>query len=135
VVFNYLVHNGDAHLKNFSLIRNEQTGEYNLSPAYDLLNTRLHLPNESPTALDLFKDGFETESYRINGYYAHDDFIAFAQKLGLVESRTQRFLKSIISKRDDIFSLINCSLLPDDCKQLYRVHFDDRLRACSYSHS
>ena len=37
VVFNYLVHNGDAHLKNFSLIRNEECGDYTLSPAYDLL--------------------------------------------------------------------------------------------------
>src|SRR5262249_29404083 len=31
VVFNYFVNNGDAHTKNFSLIRNEQTGEYNLT--------------------------------------------------------------------------------------------------------
>jgi serine/threonine-protein kinase HipA len=133
VVFHYLFHNGDAHLKNFSLIRNEQTGEYNLSPAYDLLNTRLHLPHESPMALELFKDGFATESYRIKSFYAYDDFIAFARKLGLVEARAQRFLKSIASKRDDAFSLIDRALLPDDCKQLYRAHLEDRIRACSDS--
>ena len=37
VVFNYLVNNGDAHVKNFALIRSEDTGEYRFPPAYDLL--------------------------------------------------------------------------------------------------
>src|SRR6202030_3091681 len=87
VTFNYLVNNGDSHVKNFSLIRNEQTGEYNLTPAYDLLNTRLHLPDESRTALELFKDDFETESYKANGYYAYDDFVVLAQSLRRVEIR------------------------------------------------
>ena len=41
VVFNYIYANGDAHLKNFSLILNGQ--DYRLAPAYDLLNTSLHV--------------------------------------------------------------------------------------------
>ncbi|MGM9844439.1 MAG: HipA domain-containing protein, partial [Muribaculaceae bacterium] len=35
VVFNYIYGNGDAHLKNFSLIKEGQ--DYRLSPAYDLM--------------------------------------------------------------------------------------------------
>jgi serine/threonine-protein kinase HipA len=135
VVFNYLVNNGDAHVKNFSLIRSEQTGEYNLSPAYDLLNTRLHLPNESQTALELFKDGFGTESYKANAFYAYDDFVAFAQKLGLVESRYRRVLEEVITTQEAVFALIECSMLPEECKQLYKEHVDDRIRAFSYSFS
>jgi serine/threonine-protein kinase HipA len=135
VAFNYVVHNGDAHIKNFSLIRNEQTGEYNLTPAYDLLNTRLHAPNESATALALFKEGFETQSYKINAYYAYDDFIAFAQRLGLVESRYKRILSTFVSKKEALFSLIDRSALPDECKDLYRAHVEDRVRALSYSYS
>jgi serine/threonine-protein kinase HipA len=38
VIFCYLTGNADMHLKNFSLIENP-LGEYELSPAYDLLNT------------------------------------------------------------------------------------------------
>ncbi len=135
VVFNYLVHNGDAHIKNFSLIRNEQTGEYNLTPAYDLLNTRLHAPSEYATALPLFKEGFETPSYKINAYYAYDDFIAFAQRLNLVKSRYKRILSKFMSSSDAIFSLINGSALPTECKDLYRGHVEDRVRALSYSYS
>lgn len=133
VVFNYLVNNGDAHVKNFSLLRNEQTGEYHLAPAYDLLNTRLHVPDEPRTALELFKDGFETESFKINGYYAYDDFVAFAHKLGLMETRFRRILNSFVSKKDAVFSLIEGSRLPDDCKQLYKDHVQDRITALAYS--
>jgi serine/threonine-protein kinase HipA len=135
VVFNYLVNNGDAHLKNFSLIRNEQTGEYNLTPAYDLLNTRLHVPNETRTALKLFKGDFETESHKANAFYAYDDFVVFAQRLQLVEKRYKRILQQFIDEQDAVFSLIECSMLPDDCKQLYKDHVKDRRQALSYSHA
>ncbi len=135
VVFNYLVNNGDAHVKNFSLIRNEETGEYNLTPAYDLLNTRLHLPNETRTALDLFKDDFETESYKANAFYAYDDFVVFAQRLGLVEIRYRRILEKFIAAQEAVFALIDCSMLPEECKQLYKEHVIDMGQALSYSFS
>lgn len=133
VAFNYLVHNGDAHAKNFSLIRSEQTGEYNLTPAYDLLNTRLHVPDESRTALELFKDGFETQSYQDNAFYAYDDFAAFARKLGLVESRSKRILEAFISKQEAVVSLIEGSTLSGECKELYQAHVRDSVRAFSDS--
>lgn len=51
-VFNFLTGNEDMHLKNFSLIRRE--GKVELSPAYDLLNTTIALPNVSEeTALPI----------------------------------------------------------------------------------
>lgn len=135
VVFNYLVHNGDAHVKNFSLIRSEDTEEYRLTPAYDLLNTRLHLPTETRAALDLFKDDFTTESYKANAFYAYDDFAVFAQKLGLVETRYKRILKSFVDRKESVFERIDRSILPDDCKQLYKEHVQDSVRALSYSYA
>ncbi|MEO0414853.1 MAG: HipA domain-containing protein, partial [Verrucomicrobiota bacterium] len=62
IVFNYLVGNGDAHLKNFS-ITPTSLGDFVLSPAYDLLNTSLHLPADSRMALDLFADDYESEAF------------------------------------------------------------------------
>jgi serine/threonine-protein kinase HipA len=132
VVLNYLVHNGDAHLKNFSLIRNELGGDYTLAPAYDLLNTRLHVPHESRTALSLFKGDFETESYRINGFYAYDDFQELAHRLGLHPVRFQRFMHTAVGKAPEIFSLIDRSLLTGERKQLYKDHVSDSIRALSY---
>jgi serine/threonine-protein kinase HipA len=46
IVFNYLFSNGDAHLKNFSL-QQTQSGDYLLSPAYDLINTSMHISSDS----------------------------------------------------------------------------------------
>jgi serine/threonine-protein kinase HipA len=135
VVFNYLMNNGDAHLKNFSLIRNEQTGEYNLTPAYDLLNTHLHVPNESRMALELFKDDYETDNFKANAYYAYDDFVAFARRLGLVERRYRRTLQNCIDQREAVFALIDCSMLADKCKRLYKEHVQDRINAFSHSHT
>lgn len=45
VLFSYLTGNVDMHLKNFSLLENEQ-GEYAFSPAYDLLNTAILMPED-----------------------------------------------------------------------------------------
>ena len=135
VVFNYLVHNGDAHIKNFSLLRNDNSGDYILTPAYDLLNTRLHVPSESRTALPLFRDDFETESHRINGFYAYDDFLELAKRLELHPGRFERFMHTIVSKESEIFSLIDRSELTEQCRQQYKDHVSDSIRALSYSYS
>ena len=42
LMFNYLFSNGDAHFKNFSLLETSM-GDFRLSPAYDLLNSRIHI--------------------------------------------------------------------------------------------
>lgn len=42
ILFNYLFSNGDAHFKNFSLVETA-LGDYKLSPAYDLLNSCIHI--------------------------------------------------------------------------------------------
>ena len=42
LLFNYLFSNGDAHLKNFSILETA-LGDFRLSPAYDLLNSRIHI--------------------------------------------------------------------------------------------
>lgn len=59
VVFNFITLNDDAHLKNFSLINKDE--EYRLSPAYDLINTSLHLVEPRIFALDkgLFREGMK----------------------------------------------------------------------------
>ena len=45
LLFNYLFSNGDAHIKNFSLLETP-LGDYRLSPSYDLLNSRIHIDDK-----------------------------------------------------------------------------------------
>lgn len=110
-------------------------GDYTLTPAYDLLNTRLHMPNESRTALLLLKGDFETESHRINGFYAYDDFQELANRLGLHQNRFQRFMHTTVGKEPEILSLIDRSVLTEQSRKLYKNHVSDSLRALSYSYA
>jgi len=135
VVFNYLINNGDAHIKNFSLIRNDEYGDYTLTPAYDLLNTRLHVPDEARTALELFKDDFKTDSYEANAFYAFDDFRELAMRLGLREKRFGRIMQAFIDNENAVGSLVDRSALSEECKQIYKSHVHDSIKALSYSYA
>ena len=52
VVLNFLIGNGDAHFKNFSVLYREQDGT-RLSPAYDIVCSKLVIPGEEDCALTL----------------------------------------------------------------------------------
>jgi len=133
IVFNYLIHNGDAHLKNFSVLRDGANDFYRLSPAYDLMNTRLHVSEESDTALDLFKDDFSTESHDANAYYAKDDFLSLGLRMGMIRERVLEVLNFSESRVEDVVSLINRSYLSADTRELYVTHIRDRVKRLQYS--
>ena len=54
-----------------------------------MINTRIHIPSDSFFAQrdGLFSEGYETESFGVNGFYAYDDFYEFGAKVGLMERR------------------------------------------------
>ena len=131
VLFNYLVGNGDAHLKNFSVLQ-RSTQDYGLSPAYDLLSSSLHLPNESRTALEFFK-AYETKSFEANGFYAYDDFMALAKFLEIPEKMAEKVIKDFLSKEKTTLELLENSFLNDEAKERYKKLFLDRIKALSYS--
>ena len=135
-LFNYLFQNGDAHLKNFSVYRTEY-GDYILTPAYDLMNTKVHIPTDTDLALTngLFKDDFETESYKLNGYYAYDDFLEFGKRIGVAETRTQKIIESFADSQKQVEALIQKSFLIDEIKQKYSALFKDKFNAITYSYS
>jgi serine/threonine-protein kinase HipA len=126
VVFNYVISNGDAHLKNFSLIRDEK-GEYQLTPAYDLMSTVLHTPSESDTALSLYVGDMNSAFYQKYGYYGKPNFIEFAKKLGIVEIRAERILSEFINKKELAIELINQSFLTEVVKQKYITNYIEKI--------
>jgi serine/threonine-protein kinase HipA len=133
VLFNYLFSNGDAHLKNFSLIETSY-GDYILSPAYDLICTRLHVDDSYFALKDgLFSGVFETESFQVNGFYAYDDFYAFAQRIGLQEKRAVRILDIYQQDHPATHRLIEGSFLQIEVKEEYRKYYLDRLKMLGYS--
>jgi serine/threonine-protein kinase HipA len=126
VVFNYLFSNGDAHLKNFSLIQTEM-GDYTLSPAYDLMCTVLHTPLESDTALDLYAGAMDSPFYSSFGYYGRADFRMLADKIGIVPVRRDRILTQLLSATDQVLQMIDQSLLSEEAKEKYLHAYKEKM--------
>ena len=133
ILFNHLVSNGDAHLKNFSLHRRPDTGEYRLTPAYDLLNTALHVNDGNGLALKLFADEFETPSFTANAFLAFDDFLAFGLRIGLPPSRVRRLLADAAGHEDQIDKLLSHSFLSPEMQARYAASLADRRKRLRYS--
>ena len=126
VLFNYLFSNGDAHLKNFSLIQSDM-GDYSLSLAYDLMSTVLHTPLESDTALDLYPGAMDSPFYSRFGYYGQADFRALADKMELVPARRDQILTLLLSGQDKVLDMVRNSFLSEETKQKYINSYQDKL--------
>jgi serine/threonine-protein kinase HipA len=128
IIFNYLFSNGDAHLKNFSVIDYLQDGFYQLAPAYDLVCTRLHI-NDADMALSdaLYNGDHQHPSYSHFGFYAYQDFYDFGIKIGLVPQRIEQFLEFFTSKTTEVKNLVARSFLSKELQQLYLQFYDDKL--------
>lgn len=133
VLFNYLFSNGDAHLKNFSLIETPN-GDMLLSPAYDLLCTRLHVSDsDMATANGLFSDDFETESFKANAFYAFDDFMDFGIKIGMTQKRVAKIIAFFQQDHSQTHQLIVHSFLSEESKKAYSDLYFDKLKRLRYS--
>ena len=130
VVYNYVISNGDAHLKNFSLLRHDDR-EYQLSPAYDLLSTVIHNPLEADTALDLYAGDIDSDYYSAYGSYGRPNFLELAKKLGLVEKRAERIIDAFIKQQNEVYNLIEQSFLPEDIRKLYVDNVKDKIKRLS----
>jgi serine/threonine-protein kinase HipA len=129
VVFNFLFSNGDAHLKNFSLLETA-SGDYILSPAYDLLNTRLHV-NDDDFAFNkgLFADDIKSEVYRNDLHPGKTDFIEFGRRIGVIESRIEKVLAPFLERQSAVKTLINRSFLDETSKRSYLMYYQQRRNA------
>ncbi len=129
VVFNYAFSNGDAHLKNFALLETAG-GDYFLSPAYDLLNSRLHA-NDGDFALSggLFADDFASAAYKRTHHRAKDDFLEFGRRIGVHPGRTDKLLVPFLEKQDNVMTLINRSFLDKSTKKAYEIYYNTRRNA------
>ena len=124
VLFNFITLNDDAHLKNFSLLK--QNGEYRLSPAYDLINTSLHLAQSRIFALDkgLFREGMQLSDVHQIG---KSDFLKFGIRIGLPEKVVKREMNRFGCVYPFAEELISRSFLSEELKKVYRVTMNYRI--------
>ncbi len=131
IVVNYLIGNADAHLKNFSLYRAEGRKDRSLTPNYDLLYTRYHIPNEEGyMGLDLFEDEGDnpTPAFEAMGYYTLEDFELFADKTGIKHKRLEKIFELILAGTPKVMEMIEDSFLSQEGKAAYRKNYEERLK-------
>ena len=126
IIFNYLFSNGDAHLKNFSLIENKQNG-YELSPTYDLLNTKIHVADtDFALRKGLFEDDFRSATYRKQGHPSKTDFLEFAHRIGLAADNAELLLVPFLQKQAVVETFVQRSLLSESSKNAYLIHYNTK---------
>ena len=121
LVFNYLFSNGDAHFKNFSILETP-FGDYRLSPAYDLLNSRTHIEDKD-FALD---DGLLPKNLTQGKIGLQ--FAKLAEKAKISEKTFQVVMALMISKSDLVEKMVAASFLNDTTKRNYFQSFQGRLK-------
>ena len=121
ILFNYLFSNGDAHFKNFSLIETP-LGDFKLSPAYDLLNSRLHI-DDKDFALD---DGL-LPPHLAQGNIT-EQFFWLGEQAGISKKQVEKVFSDVTSNQNKVLPLIEASFLEEKIKRNYTQSYLTRLK-------
>lgn len=119
VLFSWVTGNSDMHLKNFSLY-SPLSGNYQYTPAYDLLNTLLVMPSDTEElALTL---NARKKKIKLQ------DFTNAMTNSGLDEKVIQNILKKIQVAEKPWYDWIDRSFLPQKMKTAYQQMIKARLK-------
>lgn len=119
VLFCYLTGNADMHLKNYSLLK-ESDGHIKLSPAYDLLSTKLLIPEDK-----------EETALTINGKKKNlkiQDFLTSAKTMGIDEKVQTKLFSDLKNNITEILFFIDKSFLSDEMKLKYMNLINEKAR-------
>ena len=119
LVFCFIVGNSDMHLKNFSLIETaEGSGEYVLSPAYDLLPVNANMPADK-----------EQFALAMNGKKMNirkGDFLKFADTCDISRQTAEKLIENLVKFTPKWISMCEKSLLPDELKERLKKIITER---------
>lgn len=117
LLFCFVTGNNDMHLKNFSLYRPSEN--YQLTPAYDLLNVAIANPNDK-----------EELALSLSGRKAKlrlEDFLSAAKTMGLEENVVLRLIAGLQKALPQWRTLIRRSFLSEEMKNKYEELIISRL--------
>jgi len=104
ILYFFIIGNGDAHLKNFSIIYDKENF-IRLSPAYDIVSSKLVIPREEDSALT------------INGKKNNLARKDFDELVNALKINSKASYKNILGSIKTIDRLIKNSLLTDEEKK------------------
>lgn len=120
IVFNYLCSNGDAHFKNFSILETDY-GDFRLSPAYDLLNSRIHIEDNTFALSDGLVPRKEAQGN------VRRQFFCLGELAGFTKAQVTKQLNNMTCESKKVEKLIEASFLNDRTKRSYLQMYQARL--------
>lgn len=118
VLFSWITGNSDMHLKNFSLYSNKPD-MYVLTPAYDLLATKLVIPEDSEE-LALTLGGKKKKIKKT-------DFVTAMQSTGLEDKIIKNILDKFRKASSGWMDFIDLSFVREETKERYKKLIDSQL--------
>ncbi|MCU0469306.1 MAG: HipA domain-containing protein [Arcicella sp.] len=111
IIFCFLTGNADMHLKNFSLMKNP-SGDVQLSPAYDLVSTKLAMPQDMEE-IALTINGKKNRLKKV-------DFDKLGESLGINEKARENVYERFRGKINPMLDLMSMSFLDENFQKTYQ---------------
>lgn len=125
ICFNVLIGNGDAHIKNYSLLYNENLRKIELAPAYDIVCTRCyHLRDEMSMYI-----GDEIDFNNIG----RSAFITAAVEVGLTERMALKILDEVADGFEAALERAS-DLLEETALPGVEILKNNIMKSCGYYH-
>ena len=125
ILFTFLTGNADMHLKNFSLLY-PVDGMVQLAPAYDMLATRLILPEEvDPEEMALTVNGKKSRLKK-------RDFDQFAKTMGLTSIQVRNVMQRFGTALPQALSFVEKGLIPYEKQQELIRLMEERFERLSW---
>lgn len=118
LLFCYLIGNTDMHLKNFSLYK--KVGECVLAPAYDLLSTKLVIPQDSEE-LALTLNGKKSKLKKV-------DFDSLLKTMKVDDKAIENVYDKFRKVISEWLLFIDSSFLPDEMKEEYKTLIQEKCK-------
>jgi serine/threonine-protein kinase HipA len=109
LVFSWLIGNGDAHAKNYSILETP-SGEWRISPAYDLLCTRYYQDREMALPINEQVTGWSRQL-----------LVEAASKIQVPEKAAQKVITKQLLVLDNLSKTIIDGALPFESHANYEV--------------
>ncbi len=118
LLFCYLTGNADMHLKNFSLYK--KVGECVLAPAYDLLSTKLVIPQDNEE-LALTLNGKKNKLKKV-------DFDSLLKTMKVDDKAIENVYDKFRKVIPEWLLFIDSSFLPDEMKEQYKTLIQEKCK-------
>ncbi|MBI9064595.1 MAG: HipA domain-containing protein [Marinilabiliaceae bacterium] len=120
ILLNYLFSNGDAHFKNFSILETPM-GDYRFSPAYDLVNSRIHVEDQTFA----LSEGLLTASLALGNVV--QQFRTLTEKAEIPAKIVDKEFERFLRHSDKVKILTEASFLNNKTKRSYLQAYQTRL--------